>query len=210
MRYFIQLLLLIILASNCQNKDSKLDTVSPPILGKHKNIIINGKDTMVYHSIPKFELTNQYNQPFGTPDLEGKIYLTEFFFTSCPSVCPKVAIQMEQIHQDLQHESKFALLSITLDAKRDTPERLFKYAEKKEANHSNWFFLNGEKDFVYTLAHEGFYVAAYEDENRNNDNIMHDGILALIDTEGHIRGMYDGKDKKTVEKIKRDVQALLN
>lgn len=183
--------------------------IIPPILGRHQTKSIEGKDSIIYHQIPSFKMLNQYGNTFGSSDLNEKIYLTEFFFTSCPSVCPKVAVQMEQIHQDLQNISKFALVSFTLDSKRDTPEKLFAYAEKKEVNHSNWYFLNGEMELTYRLAEEGYYAAAYNDKTEEKDNIMHDGVLVLVDTNGHIRGMYDGMDKSTVAKVKQDVLFLL-
>lgn len=169
------------------------------------------KDTLLQHRIPEFELTNQYEKPFGSDDLKNKVYLTEFFFTSCPSVCPKVAKQMDAIHEDLATNENFALVSFTLDSKRDTPTRLYDFAQKKKVNHSNWFFLSGARDKVYDLAEEGYYVAAYEDTTRiADDNIMHDGILVLVDQAGHIRGMYDGKEKATVNRVKADVEKLLN
>lgn len=195
--------------SSCINTASQ-ESEPLPILGRHQTKTIEGKDSLVHHQIPDFELWNQYGDSFGSSDLNEKIYLTEFFFTSCPSVCPKVAVQMEAIHQSLQDVPEFALVSFTLDSKRDTPENLFAYAEKKGVNHSNWFFLNGEADLVYTLAEEGYYAAAYNDKTEEKDNIMHDGVLVLVDTDGHIRGMYDGMDRSTVSKVKRDVRKLLN
>ena len=89
---------------------------------------------------------------------------------------------MEKIHQDLQNVPEFVLVSFTLDSKRDTPEKLFTYA---------------------------YYAAAYNDKTREKDNIMHDGVLVLVGTKGHIRGMYDGMDKSTVPKVKQDVRVLL-
>ncbi len=193
--------------SNCNHRVSQSDIILP-ILGRHQTKIIEGKDSLVYHRIPSFELRNQYGDTFGSKDLSGKIYLTEFFFTSCPSVCPKVAVQMKQIHQELHAVPEFAMVSFTLDPKRDTPERLSTYAEEKGVNHSNWYFLNGEADAVYRLAEEGYYAAAYNDKTDEQDNIMHDGVLVLVDTNGHIRGMYDGMDKSSVSKVKQDVIGL--
>ena len=196
---------------NCQAEGDEITAL--PFLGKPqvKQIVTNGisKDTLLPHRIPNFEIHNQYGKNFGTKDLIGKVHLTEFFFTSCPSVCPKVAKQMTAIHQQFAGEKNFALVSITLDSKHDTPTKLFDYAEKKSVNHSNWYFLNGDKDTVYDLAEEGYFVAAYQDTTRQNDNIMHDGVLVLVDQQGHIRGMFDGKERATVSKVENAVKQLL-
>ncbi len=196
---------------NCQNKTD--ESLPLPFLGKPhmQQIVANGitKDTLLPHRIPYFKITNQYGTPFGAKDLTGKVYVTEFFFTSCPSVCPKVAKQMQAIHQQFSRESNFALVSFTLDTKYDTPNRLFDYAQKKEVNQSNWYFLTGEKETIYGLAEEGYYVAAYQDATRKKDNIMHDGVLVLVDKKGHIRGMYDGKDADIIPRVKRAIKDLL-
>ena len=168
------------------------------------------RDTIQPHSIADFVLTNQYKKRFGSNDLKGKVYLTEFFFTSCPSVCPKVAKQMQAIHKELSTEPNFALVSVTLDGKRDTPSRLYDYAEEKEGNDSNWYFLSGEREEVYDLASDSYFVAAYQDTTRQTDNIMHDGIVVLVDQQGHVRGMFDGKEAATVGKVKEAVALLLN
>lgn len=189
------------------------DRIPLPFFGKSQKvqILIDGvlKDTLLAHQIPDFELTNQYNETFNNADLKGKVYLTEFFFTSCPSVCPKVAKQMKAIHNIFPTDSDFALVSFTLDSKRDTPDRLFDYAQKKDVNHSNWYFLTGEKDTIYTLAEEGFFVAAYDDTTRIDDNIMHDGVLVLVDHQGHVRGMFDGKESTAVAQVESAVKQLL-
>ena len=196
---------------NCQNETDEITSL--PFLGKPQvqQIVTDGIviDTLLPHRIPDFEITNQYGTPFGAKDLTGKVHLTEFFFTSCPSVCPKVAKQMKAIHQQFAEESNFALVSFTLDTKYDTPDRLFEYAQKKEVNQSNWYFLNGEKETIYDLAEQGYYVAAYQDSTRKEDNIMHDGVLVLVDKKGHIRGMYDGKEADIIPRVKQAIKDLL-
>lgn len=205
-----KLLFLFVFFSNCKNPSTTSKAL--PILGpKHATQIeINGalKDTIVSHQVPEFQFTNQYERSFGSEDLKGKVYLTEFFFTSCPSVCPKVAEQMQAIHKDLSKEEGFALVSITLDGKRDTPQKLFNYAEKKGANDSNWYFLNAPSDDVIDLAWDGYFVAASMD-GELADDIMHKGTIVLVDQSGYVRGMYDGKAQETVGFVKRDVGRLL-
>ena len=134
--------------------------------------------------------------------------MAEFFFTSCPSVCPLVAPQMEELHRIFQDVQDFAMVSFTLDSEWDTHERLFDFAEEKAVNHSNWVFLTGSQHSIYSLASEGYYVAAYKDTTKSEDNIMHDGILVLVDQNGHIRGMYDGKERNSIEKIEMAVKQL--
>lgn len=202
---------LMALLAGCSNGSAPATNL--PILGPSKviRIVENGhnKDSLIAHHVPQFQLTNQYQKEFGSINLKGKIYITEFFFTSCPSVCPKVAKQMEAIHRELSEEEDFALVSITLDGKRDSPEKLYDFAQNKDVNHSNWYFLNGNRDEVMNLAWDGFFVATYEDESLKDDNIMHKGTIVLIDQKGQVRGMYDGKDTEAVQQVKQDVERLL-
>ncbi|MEM8899317.1 MAG: SCO family protein [Bacteroidota bacterium] len=198
---------------SCSIQQNESSTVSElPYLGpvEFLQVMKSGEktDSLIHHKVPPFELQNQYGDTFGSEDLEGKVYLAEFFFTSCPSVCPLVAPQMTEIHKKLQDEKGFALVSFTLDSEWDTHERLFDFAEKGTVNHSNWFFLTGAKDSIYRLASEGYYVAAYKDPSRSEDNIMHNGTLVLVDQNGNIRGMFDGKERNSIEKIEMAVKQL--
>lgn len=206
--YFI---LLILSGGGCKEFNPVI--MELPYLGKHieVSIVENNqlKDTIIHHSIVPFQLTNQYGALYGSKNLARKVYLTEFFFTSCPSVCPKVAKQMAKIHHIFKEEENFALVSFTLDPKNDTPQRLYKYANKHQGNNSNWYFLTGDKEQIYDLAESNYFVAAYDDNLKNEDSIMHDGVLVLVDHAGHVRGMYDGKEETIVDEIKQDINSLL-
>ena len=203
--------LMLIVATSCRDNE-EIGNNSLPYLGYHatETIVVNGveKDTIIKHRIPEFELKNQYNENFGSEQLVDKNYLVEFFFTNCPSICPKVAKQMEDLHDKFKNEADFALVSFTLYPKGDTVEKLFQFAEKKAVNNSNWIFLTGDKDEIYDLANEAYFVVANNPNFEEDEDIMHKGVLVLVDMNGYIRGMYDGKDPATLKKVSQDLKLL--
>lgn len=203
MTHPILILFLIAGMFSCQqsyDKKEHKNTDSPlPVLGRS----LDGTP----HFIPSFQLIDSYNKPYYSEDLH--VYLTEFFYSACPSVCPKVASQMKRIYQQLKEKEGFSMLSITLDPEYDTPEKLNKYAQRFDLNTpSNWHFLSGDKDSIYKLATNDFYTPIKEIQGTERE-IIHDGILVLVDCHGQIRSMYDGMDPSIVEQVIADVNRLL-
>ncbi|MCF8058289.1 MAG: SCO family protein [Bacteriovoracaceae bacterium] len=169
--------------------------------------------------VPAFSLTNGFGKPFGSKDLEGRIYMASFMFTSCPTTCPGLIERMKVAQKRLKGlGQKVALLSISVDPAFDTPEVLFKYARKTKANPYVWHFLTGERKDLRALLIDGFKVPMGEKEPVEGVvglekvsllDIVHSEQLVLVDTEGMIRGYYP-TDRIGMDKLMIDVGLLVN
>lgn len=138
--------------------------------------------------VPEFELVNENNQLISDEDLQGKVYVVEFFFTNCPTICPVMNQNLKEVEKRVNHPD-FGVISITIDPKRDTPEALKEHKKRLEIDNPNWHFLTGERDYIYQLSKE-FNIYVGKDEN-TADGLDHSGKIALIDKEGKIRCRYD-------------------
>lgn len=176
-----------------------------PILGP-KKLVEGGSDT-IYHSIPDFSFTNQYGETISKEDVEGKIYVADFFFTSCPTICPKMATHMLQIQQHFSDRDDFLLLSHTIDPENDSVETLRKYADKVHAEKGFWHLLTGEKDSIYRIAMEGYFASAMEDDAAPG-GYLHSGQFILVDQKGRIRGLFDGTSTSDVNDLYDAVEIL--
>lgn len=168
--------------------------------------------------VPKFELVNQDGIKVTNDAYKGKVYVLEFFFATCPSICPKMNANMVTIQNTFFGNPNFGIVSITIDPLHDTPSVLKEHAKLLGAKSSNWNFLTGDKEYIYNLSNKGFNI--YVGENSKvNGGFEHSGLFALIDKKGNIRCRkddygnpilyYDGLDKKGVRDIQQDIQALL-
>ncbi|RZJ35806.1 MAG: SCO family protein [Flavobacterium sp.] len=169
--------------------------------------------------VPKFSLTDQNGKTITNVDYLGKVYLVEFFFTSCPSICPKMNSNMLTIQNTFFGNNNFGIASITIDPQHDTPQVLKEHANTLGVKSTNWHFLTGDKDYIYSLANKGFNLYAGEN-SQVNGGFEHSGLFALIDKEGNIRCRrddynnpilyYDGLEPKGVEAVIQDIKLLLN
>ena len=168
--------------------------------------------------VPTFKLTDQNNKTVSDKDYLGKVYVVEFFFTTCPTICPKMNESMLQLQNEFYGNPNFGIASITIDPVKDTPQVLKEHADLLGVKHYNWHFLTGDKDYIYSLANKGFNLYAGEN-NKVAGGFEHSGLFALIDKEGKIRCRkdaqgnpilyYDGLDAAGVEAIKEDIKKLL-
>jgi len=186
-----------ILISSCQER-------TLPVLG---NKYVENGDT-VYHTVDNYFFYNQYGEKVLPKDLKGKVYVADFFFTSCPTICPKMKEQMKRIHDRFKDEEDFAILSHTIDSKHDTIELLNRYAENMNVNNSNWWFLWNNQDTTYRIAEKEYMVAANEDPKAPG-GYVHSGAFILIDKKGRIRGYYDGTKELPVSQLIEDIKLLL-
>jgi len=167
---------------------------------------------------PKFELTDQNNTKITNKEYEGKVYVLEFFFSTCPSICPRMNKNMVAIQEEFSKEKDFGIASITINPDNDTPEVLKEHARKLGAINPNWHFLTGDKDYIFNLANKGFNLYVGEN-NKTLGNFEHSGLFALIDKKGNIRCRkdkqgnpilyYDGLEQPGVDAIKEDIKILL-
>lgn len=176
---------------------------SLPILGKKK--IVEGIE--VNHTIPDWKFMNQDSNMVTNKDLSDVIYITDVFFRSCPTICPKTMREMKRIYTEFEDNPQVKLVSFTIDPVRDSPALLKKYASNLEVNTDKWWFLHGDKEETYDLALD-YFNTAYEDSDIPG-GFNHSGKLILTDKNGHIRSFSEGTDPDETPKLIRDIKTLL-
>lgn len=169
---------------------------------------VNASGDTLYHRIPDFELTDQKGDSFTNADLDGNIYVASFFFATCPTICPKMATNMLQVQDRFRDRKDFKLLSITVNPEHDTPEVLKDYAEKVHAMEDKWTFLTGDKEAIYQLAFDGYFVSAQRDSIAPG-GFLHSANIILVDGKGRIRGYFDGTSASETNDLFDAIEILL-
>ena len=204
---FTFLLVTVLFFGSCK-QDRKL-----PIYGIRETKEVKDKsgntvvDT-VYQTIPDFKFVNQDSVIVTNDHFKGKVYVADFFFTSCSTICPIMHRNLKTIFEDFKDNDDVMFLSHTIDFKYDTPSVLKKYATKLGVDGSKWQFVHGTKDSIYTIAEKSYLVAVGQDST-NKDGFVHQGYLVLVDKDRRIRGAYDGTDAGQVAQLKKDISVLL-
>lgn len=171
-------------------------------------------DLPVLGTVPEFSLVASNGQPLSRRDLAGGIWIADFIFTRCASICPTLTAHMAKIQTALARagDSSVRLVSFSVDPAHDTPEVLREYASRFHADPTRWVFLTGERNALYGLIGEGFHLAvADRPEAENADGgglITHSDRFALVDRDLNIRGYYHGSDEDVVQQLLRDVKKL--
>jgi cytochrome oxidase Cu insertion factor (SCO1/SenC/PrrC family) len=160
-----------------------------------------------YGTVPNFQLTNQNNQPFGSTQLAGKIWIADFIFTSCPGPCPMVSSRMSELQRPLE-KTDVHLVSFSVDPEKDTPDVLRGYADKLKAQPARWDFLTGSKSTIYDLSKNGFKLAV-SDGGEEAGVPVHSTRIVLVDRHGEIRGYYEATAADAVTKLLADTSHLL-
>ena len=207
MRRLVITLLCIVSLAAC--KLSSGDKKTLPIYGNRKPITktVDSKpvtDT-IYQTISKFRTVNQYGDSITNKDLDGKIYVADFFFTTCPSICPIMSRNMVNVYNAFKSTGNFKIISYTIDPKHDSVPVLKKYADKLGVSGNTWWFLQGKKDEIYKLS-ESYLVRKPEEDAKQQ--FIHDGSFLLVDKQKRIRGAYDGTDPKQVDQLIADIKTL--
>ena len=197
MRFLLVFSFISILISSCAKQD-KL-----PILGNSK--IIDGKE--VPHKVGAFDFVNQNGVQFTSEDLKGKIQVADFFFTTCPTICPTVMSQMVRIYDKYEKEESISLVSFSLDPKKDTIGALKAYAENLEVSTPRWNMLTGDKKEIHSLASDYFNIVVDDDEAPGGIN--HSGKIVLVDKLGRVRAFAEGTDPNEVDQLLIDIDKLL-
>jgi protein SCO1/2 len=164
------------------------------------------------HTIGSFSFQNQEGITITEDDVKGKIFVAEYFFTTCKTICPVMNDQMQRIHKKFEQNGAVRLLSFTVDPKTDTVEQMKHYADEHNANPDSWFFLTGEKDKLYELARKSFFVlkpAEVENQGDVGSDFIHTNNFVLVDRKMRIRGYYDGTSKKEVDELMADIELLI-
>ena len=176
-----------------------------PYIGERLGLTPTG-DT-IYPTIPNFSFINQNGDTVTNADFEGKIYVADFFFTHCPTICPKVTAQMLRVHDQFKDSSMVLLLSHSIDPKNDTVGRLREYAGKLGVVAPKWHFVTGAKDSIYGIADDYFRIAKESPDAPGGFD--HSGRLILVDKNRRVRSFCDGTDAKDVDRFMENIQTLL-
>ena len=180
-----------------------------PFYGERDYVYEHGKiiDTL-FHVIPDFAYTNQNGKLVSKSDVAGKVFVADFFFSTCPTICPKMTSQMKRLQTLTQDISEIRFLSFTINPSKDTPKVLLDYANSYGVSLSNWDFLTGDEEETHLLGVKGFLVHARSDEDEPG-GYAHSPSLVLDDRKGHIRGVYDGTATQEVDQLNQDIRKLL-
>ena len=174
----------------------------------------NGKlisDT-IWHRIPDFNLKNHLNQHVSWKDIEGKAVIADFFFTHCPTICPRLTENMKRLQEDIRNSDKIGnrnpdflqFLSFSVDPERDSVPELKKWADRFQINSNNWWLLTGDKKDIYDLSIEHMKLGLVDGKGIDT-SFFHTDYMVLIDKNRHIRGYYHGLDTNSVKQLARDV-----
>jgi protein SCO1/2 len=210
LKLFFHLFFLIVPAvfiSSCK-QEKKLPVLGPRAAETVKNPDGTTRIDTVYQTIPAFSFLNQDSVYISNDQFKGKVYVADFFFTSCTTICPTMHRNMKTIFDQFKDNPDVMYLSHTIDFKYDKPSVLKKYAQKLGVDNGKWQFVWGTKDSVYKIAEKNYLVAVIEDSTAK-DGYIHQGWLVLIDKEKRIRGAYDGTDTKQVAQLMKDIPVLL-
>jgi protein SCO1 len=164
------------------------------------------------HTIQEFSFTDQSGKSYGSKDLKGKIYVAEYFFTTCGTICPVMNAEMQRVQQAFRGNDSFRILSFTVDPETDSVAQMKLYADGHGADPKQWHFLTGDKKDLYRLARRSFFVLKPAEAANQGDvgsDFIHTNYFVLVDTKKRIRGYYDGTDSKEVDKLIKDIQKLL-
>ena len=200
-KYLFCALLTFFLACTTIDKKTELPL---PFLGEP---IINGNDT-IPPIVKSFSFIDQDSNIINNLTFSNKIYVADFIFLSCPSICPKMNTEMLRVYNEFKNNDTILFLSHTIDPERDSVRLLKKYAENINVGSKKWHFVTGNKDNIYDLAEHSYFSNAYKDSLAEG-GYVHSGGLLLIDKNRHIRGVYDGTNDLETNRLINDIRILL-
>lgn len=194
--------------SSCSQTHKEL-----PYLGNKetKETTVDGKvvvDT-IYHRIPDFEFINQDSVKITQEFIKGKIYIADFFFTTCPTICPKMKTQMLRIYEKYKNNPNVILLSHSIDPRHDTPAVLKEFKSNLGIKSDSWQMVTGDKAKIFEIGQKSYMVSAADDPTQPG-GVVHSGAFILVDKNRHIRGIYDGTVPAKVDNLMADLEILLN
>jgi len=203
--YLKGFLIFLVLISGCESK--KL-----PYYGEQEVIkkVVDGKEVeqTIYPVIPNFSFINEDGEVVTEKDFKNKVYVADFFFVTCPTICPVMKKNMLTVYNEYKDNPEVKILSHTIDPEHDTPEVLKKYAMDLGVSGKMWQFVTGDKEKIYDIGQKHYMVSALEDSSQAGGYI-HSGAFVLIDKDRHIRGMYDGTTEEGTAKLIQDLAVLL-
>lgn len=200
MKNLVNILVIITFLISCSKTDEKLPTFG--------HTTVNSSGDTIYSTIKPFKFINQDSIVITEQTFDNKIYVADFIFLSCPTICPKMTNELKNVYDEFKTNPHVYFLSHTIDPEHDTIPRLKEYAENMGVDHAKWFFVTGNKDSIYTIAEESYFASAFPDKEAPGGYI-HSGSFLLIDVNKHIRGVYDGTDPLETKRLMKDLRKLL-
>jgi protein SCO1/2 len=183
-----------------------------PILGEREPVerVVDGKTVVdtIYQTIPPFSYLNQDSVILSDKDFDNTIYVADFFFTACNTICPIMHRNMLEVYEKYKDNPNVKILSHSIDIKYDLPSRLKSYAGKLGVEGDKWQFVHGSRDSIFNVAAKSYLVAAYEDD-ADPQGLVHQGWFVLVDTKKQLRGAYDGTQEDQVKQLMTDMDRLL-
>jgi len=169
---------------------------------------VNEKGETVVHTVAPFSFVNQLGDTITEEDVKGRIYIANFFFASCPTICPKMLTQVMRVQKEFKDNEHFLILSHTVDPRHDSVPVLRAYSHNYHADSSQWYFLTGEREKLY-LAARNSYLTDNLEGDASSGNFIHSQYILLVDPERHIRGFYEGTDPDDIDRLIGDIHALM-
>ncbi|EDP70228.1 hypothetical protein FBALC1_11862 [Flavobacteriales bacterium ALC-1] len=212
MKPFLFLLIFVLSFSCVENSNSKLEVedtqVSVTKLPYFNSPDFTPKWERVKHRIPEFSFTNQDGLTINNETYKGKIYVADFFFTTCPGICPKLAKNLSILQEAYKDNEEILLLSHTVMPWIDSVEKLKNYAENNNVNSKKWNLVTGDKDQLYAIARNGYFADEDFKKTQDESEFIHTENFILIDKEGHIRGVYNGTIELDIQRLMRHIKLL--
>ena len=194
----------LIIFLSCKEKNQVLPYYDTPDFTPKWDI----KNKTLFHTIRPFNLISQENRIFTEKDIDGKICVADFFFTTCPGICPKMTKSMSNIQKEFINDDEVLLLSHSVTPEKDSVSVLKKYALEKNVNFKRWKLLTGDKNEIYDLGRKYYFVEEDEGIKKGNDVFLHTENFILIDKQRHIRGIYNGLDPNSINNLINDIKIL--
>jgi protein SCO1 len=200
--------------SSCKTNPESSSSGRLPIIGQRLGTstkTVSGKtvtDT-IYHTIPDFKVVNQDSETITQDALKDKIYVADFFFTSCPTICPITEANLLKVQKKYNNLADFKMISFSIDPRHDSVHVLKDYATRMGADTKQWYFVRGDADQIYDLAQKGYLASAQKDTTEPG-GYMHSGAFILVDKEKRIRGIYNGTDSTEVNRLIHDIPVLFD
>lgn len=198
------------LTLSCTGNNSSEEKL--PVLGQpqyvEKKVNSRTVTDTVHHTVADFRFVDQDSTVITHETFKDKVYVTDFFFTSCPTICPVMKKEMLRVYDEFKDHDDVLFLSHTIDPGYDTVALLHDYAERLGVSSDKWHFVTGEKEQIFDMGLKSYMVTAMEDEKAPG-GLMHSGAFILVDKDRRVRGMYDGTVKEEVDVLINDIHRLL-
>ncbi len=189
---------------SCSSNSEKL-----PYLGNHTEVVSKTQTKVInYFKVPDFSLTNQDSITISNDSFKNKIYIADFIFLKCPTICPIMNQQLKRVYDVFKDNSQVLFVSHTIDPENDSIPVLKAYSDQLGVDSKKWHFLHGEKKDIYQLAEKGYFSQAYENVNAPG-GYAHSGAFILVDKNRHLRGVYDGTNSADVDRLIKEIVILL-